>query len=119
MSHEQLYDINDICAIGLFNNDFDFSKSNNFQVLSQEFLKLIDSEETVLGNIDNHIRCKTSGEIKLSLNITGNQILKDSGIQCKKCLKYNVHYVLVQSRSADEAMIANYTCRDCKFTWKT
>jgi DNA-directed RNA polymerase subunit M/transcription elongation factor TFIIS len=41
-----------------------------------------------------------------------------TGLQCVKCKKRDVEYILVQTRSADEGMTAKCTCRLCSHTFQ-
>ena len=42
----------------------------------------------------------------------------DSGhVKCRKCNGNRVRYVLIQTRSADEASSAFFQCKDCHARW--
>lgn len=40
-----------------------------------------------------------------------------SHLVCKKCKGRKVRYVLIQTRSADEASSAFFQCKSCDFRW--
>ena len=114
---ENLYTNTDLSGIRLLYPELDIKKMS-FEELSQCYLKMLSSEQSVLHDISLRARCKTSEEMKLLIGINSAEH-ECQGIRCKRCKEYNVHYKLVQTRSADEAMTAIYQCRACKYTWST
>lgn len=114
---ESLYTDTDIAAMKLLFPTIDMD-SLCFSELSQYYLKMLESEQTFLCDISLRTRCKTSDEIKKIIGINTTEY-DCKGIRCKRCKEYNVHYIHVQNRSADEAMTAKYQCRACKYTWST